>query len=196
MLDAAIELMRGFGLSGAGINDIVRESAAPRGSLYHFFPGGKMQIAEEALALYASRVAAFIDEALAGRRNNAERVRALFDAFAHRVECTQCRRSCAVGAVSLDLVDDAERLRPTLRAALQTWSQGVARHIDLGDAERTRSFAGFVMTAIEGAYVRARAEGSGRAFREAGAWLAACVPASVSPGSPTKRTGNGRRPAR
>lgn len=177
MLDAAIDLMRGFGLSGAGINDIVRESAAPKGSLYHFFPGGKLQIADEALGLYSSRVAAFIDQALAGRRSNDERVRALFDAFARRVESTDCRRSCAVGAVSLDLGDDAERLRPTLRAALQAWSEVIAGHVDLGDAARTRSFAGFVLTAIEGAYVRTRAEGSGRAFREAGAWLAAAVAA-------------------
>jgi TetR/AcrR family transcriptional repressor of lmrAB and yxaGH operons len=202
MLDAAIELMRGFGLSGAGINDIVRESAAPKGSLYHFFPGGKMQIAEEALGIYAGRVAAFIDEALAGRRDNPERVRALFDAFARRVESADCRRSCAVGAVSLDLADDADRLRPTLRAALQTWSQVVARQIDLGDAERTRSFAGFVLTAIEGAYVRARAEGSGRAFREAGAWLAACVPTpgrrwapTVAPSSTARPAGRALRPS-
>ena len=41
MLETAIDLMRGFGLSGAGINDLVRESGAPKGSVYHFFPGGK-----------------------------------------------------------------------------------------------------------------------------------------------------------
>jgi len=123
MLEAAIDLLRGYGLSGAGINDVVRESAAPKGSVYHFFPGGKLQIAGEALAVYAGRVEAFIDEALSGRRSNPERVRALFDAFAQRVENTSCRRSCAVGTVSLDLGDDAEAFRPLLRGALDSWAR-------------------------------------------------------------------------
>jgi AcrR family transcriptional regulator len=172
MLEAAIDLLRGFGLSGAGINDVVRESGAPKGSVYHFFPGGKLQIAGEALAVYIGRAEAFIESALAGRRSNPERVRALFEAFARRVEDADCRRSCAVGTVSLDLGDEADEVRPLLREALQTWARAIERHVDLGDARRTRSFAGFVLTAIEGAYVRARAEGSGRAFREAGVWLA------------------------
>lgn len=175
LLEAAIDLLRGFGLSGAGINDLVRASGAPKGSVYHHFPGGKLQIAGEALSVYIGRVEAFIDAALAGRRSNAERVRALFDAFARRVEDADCRRSCAVGTVSLDLGDEADEMRPLLREALDTWARVIAHHVDLGDPRRTRSFAGFVLTAIEGAYVRARAEGSGQAFREAGVWLAQLV---------------------
>jgi AcrR family transcriptional regulator len=172
MIEAAIDLLRGYGLSGAGINDIVRESAAPKGSVYHFFPGGKLQIAAEALAVYAGRVEAFIDAALAGRRSNAERVHALFEAFARRAEDGGFVRSCPVGTVGLDLAEGGESLQPQLAAMLASWSRVVEHHVDLGDARRTRSFAGLVLTAIEGAYVRARAERSGRAFREAGAWLA------------------------
>jgi TetR/AcrR family transcriptional repressor of lmrAB and yxaGH operons len=37
LLEAALELMRESGLSGAGINEIVRESGAPKGSVYYFF---------------------------------------------------------------------------------------------------------------------------------------------------------------
>lgn len=47
MLEAAISLMRGSGLSGAGINEIVRESGAPKGSVYYFFPDGKLALVSE-----------------------------------------------------------------------------------------------------------------------------------------------------
>ena len=67
MLETTIDLLRGWGLAGAGINDIVRESGAPKGSVYHHFPGGKLQLASEALVLYAGRVRVFIGEALASR---------------------------------------------------------------------------------------------------------------------------------
>ncbi len=79
-VDAAVTLMRRSGLSGAGINEIVRESGAPKGSVYHFFPGGKREIVEAGLAAHAGRVAAFIDAALSGRRSPREKVKALFDA--------------------------------------------------------------------------------------------------------------------
>ena len=175
MVEATIDLLRGHGLSGAGINDIVRESAAPKGSVYHFFPGGKLQLASEALAVYGGRVEAFIDAALAGRRSNAERVRALFEAFARRAEQGEFLRSCAVGTVSLDLAEGGESLQPQLAALLESWARVIEHHVDLGDARRTRSFAGLLLTAIEGAYVRSRAERSGQAFREAGAWLVRLV---------------------
>lgn len=171
MLEATIALMRGSGLSGAGINEIVRESGAPKGSVYHYFPNGKLQIATEALAIYSVRIMGLIDGALASRRRPADKVKALFDMFARRVEEADFRKSCAVGAVSLDLDDDLEELRRVLAATLDEWAALIARHFDLGDARRTRSFAGLILTAVEGAHIRCRAERSSRPFREAGAWL-------------------------
>ena len=175
MLETTIDLLRGWGLAGAGINDIVRESGAPKGSVYHHFPGGKLQLASEALVLYAGRVRVFIGEALASRSAPADKIQALFEAFARRVEAADYLRSCAVGAVSLDLGEDIESLRGVLAEALQAWMQEIAAQVDLGSAARTRAFAGLVMTAIEGAYVRCRVERSSEPFREAGRWLATLV---------------------
>lgn len=175
MIEATIELMRGSGLSGAGINEIVRESAAPKGSVYHFFPAGKQQIVSEALADYSGRVRQFIDAALSSRREPTQKVRALFDAFAQRVEAGQFRRSCAFGAVCLDLDADLNELRTVIAEAFDDWQSLIAGHFDLGHASRTRSFSGLVLTAIEGAYIRARAEQSSRPFHEAGAWLGELV---------------------
>jgi hypothetical protein len=48
----------------------------------------------------------------------------------------------------------------------------IARHFAQSDGRAARSFAGLLLTAFEGAYIRARAERSSRPFEEAGAWLA------------------------
>ncbi|MBL8424034.1 MAG: TetR/AcrR family transcriptional regulator [Candidatus Accumulibacter phosphatis] len=172
MLEAAISLMRGSGLTGAGINEIVRVSGAPKGSVYHFFPQGKAQIASEALTVYSKRVMAFIDQALASERQEGAKVSALFRAFARRVEEGDFRQSCAVGTVTLDLDADLQQLQTILGDAFSQWAALIGEHLDLGDAVRTRSFAGLILTSIEGAYVRCRAERSSRAFTEAGEWLA------------------------
>ena len=172
LLDAAIDGMRASGLSGAGINEIARAGGAPKGSIYHLFPGGKTQIASEALQAYATTVAAFIDASIPARKSPRGRVEALFEAFAQRLEATGCTRSCAVGAVSTDLAGDTEPVRVEAQAAFERWMDDLAARFDfIADPARARSFAGLVLSCIEGAYLRGRTEGSGAAFREAGRWL-------------------------
>ena len=177
MIDAAIDLMRASGLSGAGINDVVLHSGAPRGSLYHHFPGGKLQMAHEALVLQGRRVQAFIDQALASRTAGDEKVLALFEAFARRVEEAQFRRSCALGCVALDLDDDTDSLRDTVAHGFADWQSAIAAHFRTAMGPQAPAFASLLLTGIEGAYVRARAEHSAEPFRETGRWLARLVPA-------------------
>jgi len=172
LLEAAISLMRQSGLSGAGINEIVRASGAPKGSVYHFFPDGKQQIAAEALDAYSGRVVAFIDATLSRKRSPGTKVEALFDAFAKRVEDGGFRSSCPAGTVCLDLDSEVEALRAAVAASLTSYVGAIAPHFRFRDPGRVQSFARLVVTAIEGAYICARANRSSAAFREAGTWLA------------------------
>ena len=172
LVDAAIKLMRRSGLAGAGINEIVRESGAPKGSVYHFFPNGKQQIVEEGLAQNTQRVVAFIDASLSRRRGRGEKIRGLFQAFADRIEQGEFRQSCPAGTVCLDLDKELEDLRVVIAASFDQYLTVIASHLPFENRQRTRSFAGLVLSAIEGAYVRGRADRSSKPFREAGAWLA------------------------
>ncbi len=172
LLEAAVALLRRSGLSGAGINEIVRQSGAPKGSVYHFFPDGKQQIAEEALERYAQRVVAFIDAALSGKRSSAEKVRALFEAFAQRLEQGEFRQSCAGGTVCLDLDAELESLRRVVATSFAQYTNAIGVHFPFRSRKRAASFAGLLLSAIEGAYIRGRADRSSAPFREAGAWLA------------------------
>jgi Bacterial regulatory proteins, tetR family len=51
ILTATAELMRRKGYGAVGMKDIVAAGGVPIGSLYHHFPGGKVQIAREALIM-------------------------------------------------------------------------------------------------------------------------------------------------
>jgi len=171
MLDATIGLMRRGGLARAGVNEIVAASGAPKGSVYHFFPDGKRQIAVEALERYAGHVHASMDETMSHVHGPRAKIRALFDLVARRLEDAEFGASCAVGAVTLDLDPDLETVRPAAASAFADWRALIARHIDIPDRERREAFAGLVLTAIQGGYVRGRAERSVEPFREAARWL-------------------------
>src|SRR5579863_3656041 len=57
MVRSAAQLIRRKGVSGTGLREIVVEADAPRGSLQHYFPGGKEQLVSDAL-LWMGDVAA------------------------------------------------------------------------------------------------------------------------------------------
>jgi TetR/AcrR family transcriptional regulator, lmrAB and yxaGH operons repressor len=172
LLEAAIFLMRQSGLSGAGINQLVARSGAPKGSVYYHFPGGKQQITSEALTLYGERVAVTFDRVLASKRKAGDKICALFRFVADRFEEGAFEQSCAAGAVTLDLDAEVVALRPTIAAVFESWQRVVANHLPIRSRTRRESLAGLVLSTIEGAYIRGRAERSKKPFLEAGEWLA------------------------
>src|ERR1017187_8508667 len=59
---AAATLCRRNGYAATGINEIVEVSGAPKGSLYHYFPGGKDEIAEAAVRFAGAGVVATLEK--------------------------------------------------------------------------------------------------------------------------------------
>lgn len=172
ILEAAIFLMKQSGLTGAGINQLLARSGAPKGSVYYYFPEGKQQITGEALTLYAHRVAVAFERALSSKRKPGAKIRALFRFVADRFEEGAFEQSCAAGAVTLDLDAEVVGIRPIIAAAFASWQAVIASHLPIRSRARRESLAGLVLSTIEGAYIRGRAERSKNAFLEAGEWLA------------------------
>jgi TetR/AcrR family transcriptional regulator, lmrAB and yxaGH operons repressor len=61
ILRAALLLFRRHGYHGVGINQILAEAAAPKGSMYHHFPGGKQEIGAAVVVLMTDSILALID---------------------------------------------------------------------------------------------------------------------------------------
>ncbi|MBN6547933.1 helix-turn-helix transcriptional regulator, partial [Streptomyces bryophytorum] len=56
MVFAAAQLIRRDGVGATGMRDVAARAEAPRGSLQHYFPGGKEQLVNEAVT-WAGRYA-------------------------------------------------------------------------------------------------------------------------------------------
>lgn len=52
------------GVGPTSVRDLAKQSGAPLGSTYHYFPGGKDQLIDEAVQLVGDRVERIIREAL------------------------------------------------------------------------------------------------------------------------------------
>src|SRR5438067_890135 len=101
MIAAAETLMREQGLAGAAINPVVKLSRAPIGSVYHHFPGGKTQLASEALRIHGEKVRRLLVAAFDTKKPLPQRLRTSFRHAATVFEDAGARKGCAIGAVTL-----------------------------------------------------------------------------------------------
>src|SRR5919109_4577663 len=65
VIQTAASLFRAQGYHATGLNQVIAEGRAPKGSLYFHFPGGKEQLAVESLTLAGDELCSALQAALA-----------------------------------------------------------------------------------------------------------------------------------
>src|SRR5579864_69473 len=65
MIESAAVLIRERGVQATSFSEVLAHSRAPRGSIYHHFPGGKAQLVEEATRYAGDFTAAGLAAAIA-----------------------------------------------------------------------------------------------------------------------------------
>ncbi len=160
LLKGARQLLAEKGYAGMELRDVAERGKAPRGSIYHHFPGGKVQLAREAAELEGTTIRDLIERSLEQR--GLKQTLALFgDVFRRRVADYPERIGCPVAAIALARPEDPE-LAAAATAAFQSWERPIAAALrDEGvSAKDAETFAGLVVSTVEGALLRARAAGS------------------------------------
>lgn len=168
MVFSAAQLIRRDGVTSTGMREVADHAQAPRGSLQHYFPGGKEQMVNEAVGWagrYAgNRVARFLaalPEPTPGRLF-AEMVRQWSDEY----RTGGFAGGCPVAAATVDCARSTASTREAASAAFGAWNSSVARALaDMGvPGERSEALATLMISALEGAILTARAERDVRAL--------------------------------
>jgi TetR/AcrR family transcriptional repressor of lmrAB and yxaGH operons len=157
LLNGARRLLAEKGYAGMELRDVAERGKAPRGSIYHHFPGGKRQLAVEAAELEGTEIRAAIEGSLE-ERGLAATLTTFGEMFRRRVKDKPEHLGCPVAAAALARPEDPA-LAAAATAAFQSWEAPIAaalrdEGVATGDAA---TFAGLVVSTIEGALVRARA---------------------------------------
>ena len=160
MIRSAAVLFRSKGVDGTAFSDVIAHSGAPRGSIYHHFPGGKAELAEEAVRYTGEYVAAGLAAALA-EDDPVATVSGFAAAVGSGLESTEFRDGCPVVAGALEGTR-TPGARAAAADAIASWEGLLAEAFERNGvaAERARSLATTIVAAIEGAVVLARAKGS------------------------------------
>jgi AcrR family transcriptional regulator len=159
MVVSAALLIRERGAHATAISDVLEHSGAPRGSAYHYFPGGRTQLLCEAVDYAGDHVGAVITEA----EGSLELLDALIDKYRLQLLDTDFRAGCPIVAVSVEAGEqqDRERMAPVIEraaAVFDRWTELIARRFvaDGIPPDRATELAVVATAAIEGAIVLAR----------------------------------------
>ncbi|HSR84129.1 MAG TPA: TetR/AcrR family transcriptional regulator, partial [Streptosporangiaceae bacterium] len=154
------------GYNATAFSDVVRDSGAPRGSIYFHFPGGKQELAREAIARAGDEVEEMVGEAARHAENPGSLVRALAQIFASRFERSGYQSGCPIATMVLELAPGNEEFSTEFDSVFARWRAALVSSFEpLGLApERAAVLAGLTMSALEGALILSRAARSTEPF--------------------------------
>ncbi len=158
MVATAARLFRTQGYAATGWRQVVAESGAPWGSQAHHFPGGKEQLAADALAASAAEIERGLRAATRGA-HPADAVLRWADRAASDLVAGGWAAGCPVATVALETAPVSDVLAAASAAALESWQAVLRRSIaEQGvDEPGAASLAMLVVAGMEGALLLARA---------------------------------------
>lgn len=173
IIAAAARLFRRQGYAATGIHEIATAAGAPKGSLYHYFPQGKDQIAEEAVRFAGARVAATLRGLADETATTAELVRRYGAMLQGWMAQSGFRDGCPITTTVLETAPQLPGPTQAGRDAFAAWRGIVAAALarDGYAPAEARKLSTLVVAAIEGALILSRVEGDGQPIADVAAAL-------------------------
>jgi AcrR family transcriptional regulator len=174
---AAAQLYGRYGYTGVGLKQVAAESGAPIGSLYHFFPGGKDQLAAEALRMSGAGYRTLVEGVLENMPDLAPGIERSFALAADVLESTGYVDACWIETVALEVASTNEPLREVTAGIFDGWIDSACAWVESHGVapEEARALGIAYITGLEGSFVLARAQRSREPLLATGRMLAAAA---------------------
>jgi TetR/AcrR family transcriptional regulator, lmrAB and yxaGH operons repressor len=164
MVDSAVILLAKHGLDGTSFAEVLGASGAPRGSIYHHFPGGKDELIAAAVEVAGARAVGLL-RSFEGR-GPAEIVDGFFAMWRTVLDRSGFTAGCSVLAVTVagsqGSSGDSDVLLQAAGQVFGTWRAALSAVLQSGGvpAASAEPFATLLIAASEGAVALSRAEQS------------------------------------
>ncbi len=177
LVNVAATLLQRQGLIGTGIKQILNEAGVPFSSLYHFFPGGKDELAAEAIRTSGEAYQRLVEGVLDASDDPITAFKDCFAGAAETLRATGYADACPIATVALEVASTNEPLRVATAEVFDSWLNAAAIRFARAGLSRpiADSLALSVISLLEGAFVLCRAARSTQAMEAAGAAAAVLI---------------------
>jgi TetR/AcrR family transcriptional repressor of lmrAB and yxaGH operons len=163
-----MRLFRRQGYASTGLQQILNESGAPKGSLYHYFPSGKLALGEAAVEMAGGMVAEMLRELAARHREPRAFLRSYCRVMAGWMEESEFHSGCPIATTLLETAPQSPTITAAGQRAIDGWIDVILEVLmrdGLGRRE-ARSRAQLIVAAMEGALILSRIRRSTRPILE------------------------------
>jgi TetR/AcrR family transcriptional repressor of lmrAB and yxaGH operons len=159
MLETTTRLLRTQGFTGTGLNQIVKESKTPKGSLYYHFPGGKEQLAAEAIQGAGQMMVVRMQEAFDLTKTPRQALTAIIRVSAEELEASDFQCGCPIATVALEVAGSEGAVRDACQQAFVSAEKMLVRNLSAAgfSDDHAQSLAELMVTTYEGALLLSRA---------------------------------------
>lgn len=174
---AAATLFRRNGYAATGINEIAVVSGAPKGSLYHYFPNGKDQIAEAAVRFAGAGLVATMEKLEQEHKSASAMIQAYCRLLVGWMAKSGFRDGCPIATTLLESAPQSPDIANAGREAFAGWCAVIARALIRDGFGKTeaRRLSILTVASIEGALILARVERSSQPIDDVAKSLASAL---------------------
>ena len=183
IIEASTALFMQRGFTGSGLKRIATESGATIGSLYHFFPGGKDELAAETLRASGAAYQALVEAVFDSAPDLVAGVQACFEGAAATLRESDYADACPVATVALEVASSDEQLRAVTADIFESWQRAATRRFETAGIEpdRARQVATALVAALEGGFLLSRAAKDTAPMNAIGLLMTELVEAELTP---------------
>ena len=163
MIEAARQLLAERGLEGMSTREVLARTGAPRGSVYHYFPRGRIELVEAAIDYAQDQMVAAITAVAAGTPD--EVVTGYLAIWQRILENSGCQDGCSIAGV-ITGTHEQDLLARSAAAYAASTDALAARFAAAGvPAAEAAQRAALLIIAAEGAVLISRAQRSTEPLR-------------------------------
>jgi TetR/AcrR family transcriptional regulator, lmrAB and yxaGH operons repressor len=182
LIAAMADALQRRGLHGVGLNEILRDAEAPKGVLYHHFPGGKTELAIAAIRAIVERIVGSLDQVLASHPDPAAAFERWVEGAQRHLAASSFERGCPLATVALESASDDVAIRDALAQAFATIRERIGAALEASGlpAPQAQGLAALMLAAYEGGLLQARVAGNAEPMARATSTLLALIQASLA----------------
>ena len=161
LLQAASGLLRQRGYHAMGLKEVAKTGEAPIGSVYHYFPGGKEQLAEEALRSAGDATGRALATVAADADSVESLIAGTFELMTSGLIASGFKNGCPIATAVLEVSGESSAIQAVGREVFQSWHQIYQdRFCELGlSGDDSRILTTALLCGLEGALIMSRASG-------------------------------------
>ena len=167
LLAAMTDALPRRGLHGVGLTELLQTAQAPKGVLYHHFPGGKTELAVAAIDHVVVDIDAGLQRLLQRPGEPLDALRNWLDRAAQHLQRSGFERGCPLAAVALESTAEDEAIRLALARGFAMLRERLTQVLGRAGVAPARApgLAALAVSAYEGALMQARVAGNVQALQ-------------------------------